>query len=142
MSFYREFIDESTPILRGKTHDLYRYSEAGLITSGTATLEAALYGLPEIVCYKANKISYQIAKRLVKIKFISLVNLIADREVVRELIQDELNPSTLEAELKGILEHGEKGSKMLEDFEEIRELLGSHGASKKIASDMWKSLQE
>ena len=83
-----------------------------MVTSGTATLETALFGVPEIVCYKGSAISYQIARRLVKIKFISLVNLIMDKEIVKELIQDELNTANLVRELQLITSNPEKISEL------------------------------
>ena len=81
--------------ISNKTYDLLSFSHAALVTSGTATLETALFKVPEVVCYKGGWISYQIAKRIITLKYISLVNLIMDREVVKELIQDDLNPKNL-----------------------------------------------
>ncbi|MCW8797976.1 MAG: lipid-A-disaccharide synthase, partial [Prosthecochloris sp.] len=89
MSFYQKFIsEENIAIVTNKTYDLLSVSTAALVTSGTATLETALFKVPEVVCYKGNEISYQIGKRLVNVKYISLVNLILDKEVVTELIQE------------------------------------------------------
>jgi lipid-A-disaccharide synthase len=110
-----------------------RCSKAALVTSGTATLETALLNIPEIVCYRTSKISYEIGKRVVKnIKFISLVNLIMDQEVVKELIQKDLNTENLVSELHQILE-GEKRTKILNDYELLREKLGGKGASRNAA---------
>ena len=110
-----------------------RCSRAALVTSGTATLETALLNVPEIVCYRTSKISYEIGKRVVKnIKFISLVNLIMDQEVVKELIQSQLNTENLVDELQKILE-GPKRDKMLQDYELLREKLGGKGASNHAA---------
>ena len=106
LSFYENIIaDEDVAIVENKTYDLLSVSNAALVTSGTATLETALLKIPEVVCYKGNKISYQIGKRLVNVKFISLVNLILDKEVVTELIQDEFNKKNLEDDLFKILDH-------------------------------------
>jgi len=120
------------PVIQGNTYGILQQAHAALVTSGTATLETALFRVPQVVCYKANKISYFIAKLLVKIRFISLVNLIMDREVVTELIQGELNPVRLETELRKILS-GDAREKMLLDYEELRSRLGGSGASAKAA---------
>lgn len=134
-SFYQQFVDEDVHFVSNKTYDLLRVSKAALVTSGTATLETALLNTPEVVCYRSSKISYEIAKRLVKhIKYISLVNLIMDREVVTELIQDELNTKNLVLELNKILE-GDSRNKMLSDYEILREKLGGSGASD-VAADL------
>jgi lipid-A-disaccharide synthase len=86
-----------------KTYALLASAEAAIVTSGTATLETALFAVPEVICYKSNNISYQIAKRLVKIKYICLVNLIMDKEVVKELIQDDLTVENLAGELNELI---------------------------------------
>lgn len=131
--FYQEFLDENVHFVSNKTYDLLRCSKAALVTSGTATLETALLNIPEVVCYKGSSISYAIAKRLVKhIKYISLVNLIMDKEVVKELIQNELNTLNLVKELKAIL-HGEERERILHDYAELRKKLGGKGASEKAA---------
>lgn len=128
-SFYQQFVEEDVHFVSNKTYDLLRCSRAALVTSGTATLETALLNTPVVVCYRSSTMSYQIAKRLVKhIKYISLVNLIMDREVVKELIQDDLNTNNLEKELSLILD-GEGREKMLLDYQELREKLGGSGAS-------------
>lgn len=134
-SFYQQFVDEDVHFVSNKTYDLLRVSKAALVTSGTATLETALLNTPEVVCYRSSKISYAIAKRLVKhIKYISLVNLIMDREVVKELIQNDLNTNNLVSELKKILE-GNFRDNMLHDFSELRKILGGSGASD-VAADI------
>ena len=115
-------------------------AHAALVTSGTATLETALHDVPEVVCYKGHALSYAIARKIVDVKYISLVNLIADREVVRELIQDEMNTGTLKIELDKILE-GPVRDKMLEDYKEIKELLGGPGASARTAGLIYNSLK-
>ncbi|MFB0966802.1 MAG: lipid-A-disaccharide synthase, partial [Cloacibacterium sp.] len=131
--FYQKFVDDDVHFVSNKTYDLLRCSRAALVTSGTATLETALLNVPEIVCYRTSKISYEIGKRVVKnIKFISLVNLIMDREVVKELIQNQLNTENLVDELQKILE-GPKRDKMLQDYELLREKLGGKGASNHAA---------
>ena len=99
-SYYLDLIgDRKVSLLYGSTHDIVRNADAALVTSGTATLETALIGTPEVVCYKGSRISFEIAKRIVDVKYISLVNLIMDREVVKELIQTEFTPENLKKEL-------------------------------------------
>jgi lipid-A-disaccharide synthase len=142
-SFYQEFIkSNSVKIVHGKTYDLLSASEAAIVTSGTATLETALLDIPEVVCYKTSKISYSIAKRLVKIKFISLVNLIMDKEVVRELIQDDCTSETIKTELSYILEGGKNRNRILNEYQEMKKILGEGGASKKVAQLMLKTIQD
>lgn len=131
--FYKKFTDGQVHFVSNKTYDLLRCSKAALVTSGTATLETALLNIPEVVCYRSSKVSYEIAKRLVKhIKYISLVNLIMDREVVKELIQDELTTPNLIQELSLILS-GERREKILQDYENLRHNLGDSGASDRAA---------
>lgn len=133
LRFYKDIIgNNSVKIIQNKTHQLLQHSHAALVTSGTATLETALIGIPEVVCYKGSRISYEIAKRIVDIKYISLVNLIMDQEIVKELIQQELTDKNLKLELKKILE-GEGRKKMLDSFEQLKEKLGSGGASERAA---------
>lgn len=134
--FYRTFIkDADIKIVYNQTYSLLQRSEAALVTSGTATLETALFGVPQVVCYIAGGISYMIAKKLIKVKYISLVNLIMDREIVKELIQNELNETNLKAELDKILNPVSR-QKMLDDYAALREKLGGAGASKKLAGLM------
>lgn len=118
----------------GSTYNLLLSSKAALVTSGTATLETALLGIPEVVCYKGNRISYMIAKQIVNIKFISLVNLVMDREVVKELIQDEMNADMISSELKKILDDPAYRQKMLDSFSELKNKLGGPGASARAAA--------
>lgn len=133
LSFYMKFIkDENIAIVENKTYDLLSVAKAALVTSGTATLETALFKIPEVVCYKGSEISYQIGKRLVNIKYISLVNLILDKEVVTELIQDEFNETNLENELFKILDHKEREI-MFDHYYELEQKLGGKGASDKTA---------
>ena len=131
--FYQKYVDANVHFVSNKTYDLLRCSKAALVTSGTATLETALLNVPEVVCYRGSKISYEIAKRLVKhIKYISLVNLIMNEEVVKELIQNELNSQNLKSELENILT-GQKRDKILSDYIILKEKLGGTGASEKAA---------
>ncbi|WOC52642.1 lipid-A-disaccharide synthase [Bergeyella porcorum] len=131
-SFYEKYVDDNVHFVSNKTYDLLRCSQAALVTSGTATLETALLGIPEVVCYRGSAISYAIAKRLVKhIRYISLVNLIMDREVVKELIQNDLTTENLVKELNLIL--NENRHRILEDYTELRQKLGGKGASDNAA---------
>ncbi len=134
ISFYDELIQSrNVSLLIGSTHDILRYADAALVTSGTATLETALIGTPEVVCYSGNRISFEIAKRIIKVKYISLVNLIMDREVVKELIQTDFNQKNLKMELDSIISDKENRQKMLDNFNDLRIKLGSTGASKRAA---------
>jgi lipid-A-disaccharide synthase len=110
-----------------KTYELLSKSTAALVTSGTATLETALFAVPEVICYKGNGISYQIAKRLIKIKFIGLVNLIMDKEVVKELIQDELTVTNLQFELNELLTNKTKQQQLKEDYAQLKNILSRGG---------------
>ncbi len=140
LSFYQKFATKGVSFIQGDTYNLLRVSRAALVASGTATLETALLGTPQVVCYRGSKISYEIAKRLVKnIKYISLVNLIMDREVVKELIQDELNTRSLVHYLDRILNEP-KRSELLHDYQELRLKLGGPGASKKAAERILKEI--
>ncbi len=131
---YRKITGENLKIVENKTYDLLRISHAALVTSGTATLETALLKIPEVVCYKGNPISYEIGKRIIKnIRFISLVNLIMDREVVKELIQYELTYETIKHELNLIL-NSSKREQMLKDYDELYHKLGGIGASERTAN--------
>jgi lipid-A-disaccharide synthase len=126
----------SIPVISGRTYDLLKQAKAALVTSGTATLETALIGTPEVVCYKGGNISYQIAKRVIKVKYISLVNLIMDRPVVKELIQNELNPANLTHELNLILNDASTWEQINRDYAELREILGGDGASRRAAESI------
>ena len=134
--YYQTFIqDRDIKIVYNQTYSLLQRSTAALVTSGTATLETALFGVPQVVCYIAGGISYMIAKQLIKVKYISLVNLIMDREIVKELIQGDLNETNIKNELDKILNPVSR-KKMLDDYEELREKLGGAGASRKLAALM------
>lgn len=133
--FYRNLIPGSNlPVVMNRTYDLLRQSSAALVTSGTATLETALIGTPQVVCYKGGTVSYLIARQLIKVKFISLVNLIMDRLVIKELIQNELNRKNLKTELGLLLNNSTYRKTILSDYDLLREKLGGHGASAKAAS--------
>ncbi len=131
--FYSRFTGNSrVTFVRGETYALLQCSRAALVTSGTATLETALFKVPQVVCYKGSWISYQIARRLITLKYISLVNLIMDREVVRELIQNDLTPHALKKELEAILS-GPRRTEILSAYDRLEEKLGGPGASENAA---------
>ncbi len=123
-------------IIYNKTYDVLRYSIAGIITSGTATLEAALFNLPQLVCYRGDNISYHIAKRVIKVKYISLVNLVENKEVIKEFIQNDMSVKNLKKELNDILNNKEYRNKMLSDYVKLHETLGGTGASERTAKEM------
>jgi lipid-A-disaccharide synthase len=124
-----------------QTYELLRVAKAAIVTSGTATLETALFEVPEVVCYKGSAISFQIAKWLITIKYICLVNLIMNREVVKELIQEQLTENNLSKELTKILFDGEKQSQMKEDYVALKNLLSQGGnASANAASSIYNFL--
>lgn len=136
-AFYEPFLVGQTNVrvVKDSTYALLMQSKAALVTSGTATLETALFGVPEVVCYKGSNISYQIAKRLVKIKFISLVNLIMDKEIVKELIQDQLTTHNLVQALNKLLEKTDQQELLKKDYAELYQLLSAGGhASQNAAS--------
>jgi len=136
---YADFLRHERVSLQDKgVASLLNEAKAALVTSGTATLETAMYEVPQIVCYKSGGLSYQIAKRIVKVPYISLVNLIANKEVVKELIQSDLNKVNLTKELRFIL--GQKSEPMIATYQEIRKQLGDGLASQKAAEVIYSYL--
>lgn len=135
VSFYKKIIGEKSNVrlVVNRTYQLLQLSSAAVVTSGTATLETALLDVPEVVCYKANKISYIIARQLAKVKFICLVNLIMDRLVVKELIQNDMTVGNIRDELQSLLNSSKRQKKLLEDYEELKYVLGNTGASDRAA---------
>lgn len=139
---YKPYIaNTNVKVIYGKTYPLLKHSTLAIVTSGTATLEAALLDIPEVVCYKGNFISMLIAWMVVKVKYVSLVNLIMDREVVRELLQYDLNPKTLLEEVRELMPGEHKRSEMLSNFNHLRALLGSNGSSERVAKRMISELK-
>ena len=128
-AFYEDMLKAHPNVssVRNETYALLSKASAACVTSGTATLETALFGVPEIVCYKGNALSYQIAKRLIKVKYISLVNLIMDKLVVKELIQDQLTPGNLRKELDILLNDPQKLGQLRADYKALKELLSQGG---------------
>ena len=140
--FYEPFIQkQNVHLLLNKTYDLLSISKAALVTSGTATLETALFKVPQVVCYKGSRISYEIAKRVIKLKYISLVNLILDREVVTELIQTDFNSKKLKQELTVILDPYKRATLFL-DYYDLEKKLGGKGASKKTAKLIFDAISD
>lgn len=140
--FYKQFIASSqVSFISNRTYDLLSVANAALVTSGTATLETALFKVPEVVLYKASSISYQIAKRIITLKYISLVNLIMDQEIVTELIQNDCCTEKIKTSLEKILnlDHREK---LLVAYNSLEKKLGGEGASKKTAQLIVSSLKK
>lgn len=138
---YQTAFDMGLKVVFNQTYALMNSAHAGIIKSGTSTLESALFRLPQVVCYKGGAISYSIAKMVVgnRVKYISLPNLILDKPVVKELIQSELTPENLKHELHLIIE-GKTRENMLEEYDGLIKLLGNSGASKKVAQLMYNHL--
>lgn len=140
ISFYKQIIQYSpVKLVTNQTYQLLHHATAALVTSGTATLETALFKVPEVVCYKGSAISYQIAKRLIDIKYISLVNLIADQEIVKELIQNECNYQNIRTALETILTP-EKQTQLTVQYNALIQKLGNVGASERCATLMYEAL--
>jgi lipid-A-disaccharide synthase len=143
--FYDELLKpyNNVSYVEDQTYNLLAQSTAALVTSGTATLETALFGVPEVVCYKGSYLSYQIGKRLVKVKYISLVNLIMDKLVVKELIQDDLTVENLVIELKDLLTNEDRIAVLKKDYEFLKTILSQEGnASAKAAELIYRALRQ
>lgn len=133
MDYYRQYLgDTNLPVVFSATYDLLHHSTVAIVASGTATLETALFNVPQVVVYKANQIMVTAARKFLKIKYISLVNLIMDKLVVRELIQEECNTETISAELEKLLA-GTYREEMLQHYAHLHQLMGKPGASAKTA---------
>jgi lipid-A-disaccharide synthase len=128
-------------VLFGETQSIIRHAEAGVINSGTASLETALFGTPQVVGYITNPVTYWIAKKIVKIRYISLGNLIVDRLAFKEFIQDDCNADALVTEVRDLIENQERRQKMLDDYADIRAALGGAGASSAVAKAMIDELK-
>jgi lipid-A-disaccharide synthase len=141
-SFYSPYLQEAPQavLIPQKTYDILQHSHAALVTSGTATLEAALFNVPQVVCYKAGALMYFLAKRLIKVRFIALVNLIMDREIVPECIQKAVQPLALAQALQPLLA-GPERARVLEAYTQLRQKLGTTGAANRTAAYIYKALQ-
>ncbi len=133
--FYQPFLKDhpNVSLVSGQTYALLQEARAALVKSGTSTLEAALFNVPQVVCYAGNPLSYHIARRLINVKYISLVNLIMDRPLVRELIQDELNTENLRTALSDLLDPAQAAA-LQQGYTELRQRLGDGGASERAAT--------
>jgi lipid-A-disaccharide synthase len=130
-------------IVYDRTYDVLAFSHAAIVTSGTATLETALWDIPQVVIYRSNSaLSVFIAKKVIKVKFISLVNLIAGREVVRELIQENLTREHLNDEMRKLLDDTVYRDRIYKDYAEVRNILGNEPVSDKAADLMIKYLKK
>ena len=139
---YQSFIKGADiKVLTDKTYGLLKYASGAVVCSGTATLETALIGTPEVVCYRMDEFSYRVARAFVKIGFISLVNIIMGREVVRELIQHDMTVENASKELRDIMVEGAKHTKMVADYKELQRIVGSEGASDRFAARMVELLK-
>jgi lipid-A-disaccharide synthase len=134
--------DSSIRIVSDDTYGVLSHSDASVISSGTASLEAAIIGTPQVVCYGFNRITYLIARLLVKVKYISLANLILDKLIFKELVQDDASPENIFAEVSRMLTDKEYRSEMERDYAALCEVLGSSGASRKIARQMINLLKD
>jgi lipid-A-disaccharide synthase len=142
-SLYKEIIgNRPVMVVTGQTYNLLKQAKAGLITSGTATLETALFGVPQVVCYKGNAISYWLATKLVKVKYISLVNLIMDKPVVKELIQNELTEENLKNELERLLHDENYRHPLFQDYRILWNKLGNSPASEKAAAEVIRAAKK
>lgn len=129
-------------VIRDRTYEILNVADAALVTSGTATLEAALFNIPQVVCFRGDFFSMLIAWMVIKVKYISLVNLIAGEEIVRELVQYSLNRKNLALELRSILRGGSERDRILEGYRKVRSILGPPGASERVAVDIVGSIGE
>ena len=134
--FYQSFTKSYSNVssVKNQTYNLLSQSKAALVTSGTATLETALFGVPEVVCYKGSAVSYQIAKRVIKVKYISLVNLIMNRPVVKELIQNDLTEHNLKHELQELLKNEKRIDELKRDYAELKRILSEGGNASENAA--------
>ncbi len=135
-AYYRLYADDTVQLIFGKTYEILNQSSIALVTSGTATLETALFNVPQVVCYKSSPLSFAIAKLLVKIKYISLANLIMNKEVVSELIQGNCTVDNMVQQLRLIEVDQPKRLEILLDYQNLATLLGQNGASKRVAEDI------
>ena len=140
--FYRPYLTDDITWVTGKTYDVLSFAEFAIVTSGTATLETALLNVPQVVCYKTSQLSYAIAKRLVRVKYISLVNLIMDKEIVKEFIQDACTAEHIRKACLRIQVGGDERESMLQAYDELIQLLGKEAVSDKIAQSLLKTIDD
>jgi lipid-A-disaccharide synthase len=134
--YYKKLESYKVKAVYNQTYELMKYASAGIIKSGTSTLESALFKLPQVVCYKAGSLSFAIGKRLVNVKYIALPNLILDKALVKELIQNELTPANISAELQLLLHYAKRKAELNEGYETLFKMLGGEGASERLATQL------
>ncbi len=140
--FYQSILQGADiPIVYGQTYPLLKQAHAAIVTSGTASLETALLRCPQVICYKGSAISFAIARRIVDVKYIGLPNLIMDKPVVKELIQNELNTANLKNELDQLLQNDAYRKQILKDYEHLWTVLGGPGASARAADLILKTMK-
>ena len=144
LNYYKKFLglNSSITLLQNETYSILRHSRASIISSGTASLEAALLNSPQVVCYGVNEISYLLAKNFIKIKYVSLANLIMDKELFKELLQHNCTPDNISNELDNLLNNSGYRENMLKDYANVRAILGESGASSKVAEAMVEELNK
>jgi lipid-A-disaccharide synthase len=140
--YYREAEQQQISVLFGQTYELMQYATAGIIKSGTSTLESALFELPQVVCYKTGNVSFSIAKKLVNVKYISLVNLIMDKPIVKELIQQDFTAENILEELTNILQNTDYKNNILNNYKLLYNQLGGTGASARAAELLYNDLKK
>ncbi len=139
-ALYRQYAGDKLKIIFGKTYDILNHASAALVTSGTATLETALFRVPQVVCYKPGFVTFHLLKRIISIKYICMVNLILDRLVVQELVEGDLNERKMISELSALLEPDNR-RRILADYDELESRLGGEGASERVAELMIEDLK-
>lgn len=141
--YYADYVKEGVHIVYGQTYELLSHSIAALVTSGTATLETALFKVPQVVCYDMplSWLMSFLRRFFLKVKYISLVNLIADKEVVKELVANDMKVANIKKELASILPGGDGRQTMLDDYQHIIQILGAPGASERAAEKMIECLK-
>jgi len=129
---WRDFVDIRT----GNTYEVLRSARAAIVTSGTATLETGLFSIPQVVCYITGSMNYRIAKKLVNLDYISLINLIAGQEIVKELIQTDCTPEHLSAEMRQIINNSERRKEIISGYQQVKNKLGESGVAERVVADI------
>ncbi len=143
LDYFEQFnLNNNVKVIFNKTYEILKFADAAIVTSGTANLETAILNTPQVVCYKTSKLTYAIAKRLVDLKYFSLTNLIMDKPVIKELLQDNFTAENINIEVNKILFDKEHKQKIFENYNNIKNILGNEGASKRTANLMYKYLIE
>ena len=140
--YFEPLYRNNIKVVFNQTYELMRYAEAGIIKSGTSTLESALWELPQVICYKGGALSFCIAKMLVDTKYIGLPNLIMDAPLVKELVQDYLTTENITKELEQLLHNSEYRESMINNYRKLKQHLGGTGASARLAAELYKDVKE